>query len=316
MLTLKKKLKPVEQGFTLVEVLVAILITTLFVGVAMQTMVFAAIFKAKAQEYTEATTWIQEDLEENVEYEAANYQLLQTTLSANAAAAASSISINTPNTNIINSFTTNDTFRIGLDTTNYTITNVTGSGSTRTLTISPNLGAAQVQNAAVVATKRCNPTVTNPEKYGLADGLRDSISDTDHSDGITDITTNNNFVNSTKPFRTGKSFILSRTTTLSATRPYSVLEVSYSVAPQNAHTTLTAAASATNTLNVTSATGFKPGDQLTVGTDTNNKIASISGNTITLTAALDSAQSSGSIVDASVATINTEVIPNVAFQCP
>lgn len=324
MLTLKKKLKPVEQGFTLVEVLVAILITTLFVGVAMQTMVFAAIFKAKAQEYTEATTWIQEDLEENVEYEAATYQLLQTTLSANAAAAASSISINTPNANaaIINSFAINDTLRVGLDPTIYKVTAVSGTGTgataTRTLTISPTLGSSQVQNAAVVATKRCNPnpTLTNPEKYGLADGLRDSISDTDHSNGITDITNNDNIFNFTKDSRrTGKNFIMSRTTTLSATPPYSVLEVSYSVAPENAHTTLTAAA-ATNTLNVTSATGFKPGDQLTVGTDTNNKIASISGNTITLTAALDSAQSSGSIVDASVATINTEVIPNVAFQCP
>lgn len=311
MLNLKKRLKPAEQGFSLVEVLVALLITTLFVSVAMQAMVFAAVFKAKAQEYAEATTWIQEDLEENVKYKAAIFQFLKTTLSADVTVAmlpASSISINTPNADIINSFEIDDTFRVGLDPTSYKITNVTGSGTTRTLTISPTLGSSQVANAAIVSTEKCNPAFQNT---GLADKLRDFITGTN-------ITNNDNLVPFTKRFRTGKGFNMSRTTTLSATYPYSVLEVSYSVAPENAHTTLTAAATATSTtLTVAPATGFKAGDKLTVGTDTDNKIASISGTTITLTAQLGSAQLSGSTVDASViATTNTEVIPNVAFQCP
>lgn len=304
----KTKLPLQNQGFTLVEVLVAILITTLFVAVAMQSIVIAAIFKAKAQENAEATTWIQEDLE-NVKSQAAIFQFLQTTLVANANLGASSISINTPNTDIVNSFAINDTLRVGLDPTSYKINNVTGSGTTRTVTITPTLGSNQVQNAVVVATEKCNPAAQN---RGLADKLRDLITGRD-------ITTNNNVFNPPTPktFRTGKPFIMSRTTTLSATYPYSVLEVSYSVAPQNAHTTLTAAASATSPeLNVASATGFKAGDKLTIGTDINNKIASVSGTTIILTTALGSDQSSGSIVDASVATINTEVIPNVAFQCP
>lgn len=316
MLSLKKKLKPAEQGFSLIEVLIAILITTLFVSVAMQAMVIAAVFKAKAQEYAEATTWIQEDLEENVKYKAAIFQFLKTTLSADAAAAASSISINTPNADIINSFEINDAFRVGLDPTSYKITNVTGSGTTRTLSILPTLGSVQVANAAIVSTEKCNPGTQNT---GLADKLRDSITDTNHSNGITNVTTNDNVFNpAPKPFRTGKPFVMSRTTTLSATFPYSVLEVSYSIAPQSTHTTLTAAATTTSTtLTVALATGFKVGDKLIVGTDTDNKIASISGTTITLTAQLGSAQSLGSTVDASViATTNTEVIPNVAFQCP
>lgn len=62
-----------EQGFTLVEVLIAILITTLFVAVSMQAMVFAAVFKARAQQSAEATTWIQEDLEK-VRFEASQYK--------------------------------------------------------------------------------------------------------------------------------------------------------------------------------------------------------------------------------------------------
>lgn len=69
----KPKLPQQEQGFTLVEVLVAILITTIFVAVSMQAMVLAAVFKARAQEYAEATTWIQEDLE-NVKYQASRYK--------------------------------------------------------------------------------------------------------------------------------------------------------------------------------------------------------------------------------------------------
>lgn len=68
----KPKLPQQEQGFTLVEVSIAILITTLFVGVAMQGIVIAAIFKTKAQEYTEATTWIREDLE-NLQFSASEY---------------------------------------------------------------------------------------------------------------------------------------------------------------------------------------------------------------------------------------------------
>lgn len=63
-----------EQGFTLVEVLVAILITTLFVGVTMQSMVIAAIFKARAKQFTEATIWIQKDLE-NVKFLSTKEQL-------------------------------------------------------------------------------------------------------------------------------------------------------------------------------------------------------------------------------------------------
>lgn len=69
----KPKLPQQEQGFTLVEVLVAILVTTIFVAVSMQAIVLAAVFKTRAQEYAEATTWIQQDLE-NVKYQASRYK--------------------------------------------------------------------------------------------------------------------------------------------------------------------------------------------------------------------------------------------------
>lgn len=224
MLNFKKRLSSGEQGFTLVEVLVAILITTLFVSVAMQTMVIAAIFKAKAQEYAEATTWIQEDLED-VKYKAANLQFPRTTLAANANTGASSISVSSAN---IDSFAANGTLKVGLDPTSYKITGVSGTGSTRTLAITPNLATDQSANAAVVATTMCNPTGATPRIVGLADYLRDNIL---IAAGIATSSDNSNDFDSTKNFRTGKTFTRRRTTTLSADFPHSLIQVKYEVSP-------------------------------------------------------------------------------------
>lgn len=363
----KPKLLQQNQGFTLVEVLVAILIATIFVTVAMQMLAIAAVFRVRAQEFTEATNWIQENLEE-VKYRASAFKY--TSLAANANSGASSITVAsaddfvvndrlrvgsdtgiyrvtgksgttlnlTPNlrttqsqdavvvmtsfpstsltanansgtTSItvasVDNFTINDKVRVGTDTTTYTISVI--NGVTKTLTVTP-LGTSKSQGDAVALSTICNPTTQNA---GFADGLRDKIIGSD-------LTTNTNSVSTSKTSnRTGKTFILTRTTTLSSDAPYNLLQISYSVAPQNAHSTLAAAASATSTtLSVASGSGFKAGDKLTVGTDTNNEVQSVSGNTITLKTQLGSVQSIGSIVDISVATANTEVIPNAALQCP
>lgn len=52
-----------NTGFTLVEVLVGLLVIVGFISTAMQALVTATVFKVKGQELSEATTWIQEDLE-------------------------------------------------------------------------------------------------------------------------------------------------------------------------------------------------------------------------------------------------------------
>lgn len=52
-----------NNGFTLVEVLVGLLVIVGFISTAMQALVTATVFKVKGQELSEATTWIQEDLE-------------------------------------------------------------------------------------------------------------------------------------------------------------------------------------------------------------------------------------------------------------
>ncbi len=51
------------SGFTLSEVLLAILLTTIFVAVALQGMVVAMLLKSKALHMAEADRWVQADLE-------------------------------------------------------------------------------------------------------------------------------------------------------------------------------------------------------------------------------------------------------------
>lgn len=241
MLRLKKRLKPAEQGFTLFEVLIAILVTTLFISVAMQAMVFAAVFKVKAQEYAEATTWIQEDLEK-VKYQAENLQFPQTTLPTlptTVAAGVSLISINAPDTSIDNNFAQNDTFRIGLDPTNYKINTlpvISGTGLTRklALTITPTLVKAEAANALVVSIKMCNPSARNT---GLADSLRDTITgsnQTGNSNYVDNPPSSGNNQTNGNPLLskfTNKPYSLRRTTTLSSDSPYNVLQIKYEVSP-------------------------------------------------------------------------------------
>ncbi|NJM75168.1 MAG: type II secretion system protein [Acaryochloridaceae cyanobacterium RU_4_10] len=52
-----------NQGFTMVEVVVGILLVLIFTMIAMQAMVMATAIRVRSQEVTEASRWIQKDLE-------------------------------------------------------------------------------------------------------------------------------------------------------------------------------------------------------------------------------------------------------------
>jgi type II secretory pathway pseudopilin PulG len=56
-------------GFTLVDVMVGILLSLIFLGVAMQSIVMSTYLRVKSQGDSEATVWIQEDIE-RIKYEA------------------------------------------------------------------------------------------------------------------------------------------------------------------------------------------------------------------------------------------------------
>jgi prepilin-type N-terminal cleavage/methylation domain-containing protein len=53
-----------SNGFSLVEVLVALLITTIFIAITMQMFVSAAFFRSKSDQYNQSFNWIQADYEE------------------------------------------------------------------------------------------------------------------------------------------------------------------------------------------------------------------------------------------------------------
>ncbi len=257
----KPKLPKKEQGFTLVEVLVAILIATIFVTVTMQMMVIATVFKVKAQENAEATNWIQEDLE-NVRFQAGNLQFpLRSSLTADATAGANSITVGSTT-----DLEVGDTLKIGSDSGKYTIATISGT----TLNITPKLLTNQVIGAAIAETTMCS---ANNENDSLADKLRDTVTgsipttyitppsppvsnyvDNPPSSGNNQSTTNASL---SSKLSTNKQYTLRRTTTPSNNSPYNVLKLKYEVSQGTAF-------------------------------DSTNKIASF----------------------------YTEVIPNVAFQCP
>lgn len=62
------------QGFTLVEVLVAMMVGSIFAAIAMQSIVSAAFFRSRGEQYDEATNWVQEDLEEVINH-AGQYEM-------------------------------------------------------------------------------------------------------------------------------------------------------------------------------------------------------------------------------------------------
>lgn len=66
--------RPPISGFTLIEVLVAMLVAAVFVSMTMQAIVTAAAFRVVASQYDEAVSWIQEDLE-SVVNQATQYEI-------------------------------------------------------------------------------------------------------------------------------------------------------------------------------------------------------------------------------------------------
>jgi len=208
----KQKLLREEQGFTLVEVLVSILIVTVFVGVSMQAMVIAAVFKARAKQHSEATTWIQEDLE-NVKYRAA--QLNYATLGTAAIATTTGLQVSS-----LNGFAVGNTLTVGTDTTSNVISSI--NTGTSTLTVNPALGTAQAIGVVVISTNQCNATSSTT---GFAKSLQDNLP------AVPSESANTANPNSGTDTIVGKTFTLTRTTNVKNVAPYAVLEITYSVTP-------------------------------------------------------------------------------------
>lgn len=192
----------------------------MYVTVTMQMMVIATIIKTRAQEFVEATTWIQEDLE-NIKYQATNYQY--TLLKTKASSTDKSLELNS-----VDNFKDGDDLIIGTDYTNNKIASSGVNNDQKKITLKNEplgntLGTNWLPGTPVAVITRCNPLATNA---GFADGLRDLITDTDHSVDTpvnTDIPKTSNV--------TKKTFRLKRTTSFSSNFPYNMLQVNYDVSP-------------------------------------------------------------------------------------
>jgi len=202
---LRRKSRQQEQGFTLVEVIVAILIATVFVSITMQAMVMAVILKARAKEYSEAINWVQQDLEQ-AKHRASRYKI---TTASGAALGATSITVASSA-----GFAVNDTILVGIDAQSYTITQVSGN----TLTISPALNNTTPNvygpNLLVVNNTFCNAP-NSSSGFGQY-----FVNELNASQVINP---------STKTFSTGRQFTITRNPIAVNAIPYNRLRIDYDV---------------------------------------------------------------------------------------
>jgi prepilin-type N-terminal cleavage/methylation domain-containing protein len=154
-----------DSGFSLLEVLAAILIVTFFTTVAMQMLVISTAFKARAKEYATAANLIQQDLE-NIRSLADNYKF--PTLTAVPAVGATTISLSpSPSpSGLANSDKVQFQGR-----PNVYILTISG-GST---TISPGIITQPTANATLVSNTTCSATSASA---GLGNFLMTNIQST------------------------------------------------------------------------------------------------------------------------------------------
>lgn len=203
---LSRKFPESDQGFTLFEVLISLLIAVMFVLTALQLMALATYAKVRAKEQAEATFWIQEDLE-NIKLEAKTYS----TLSADAAAGATSISVNNPS-----DFNSGDTIILAGDSTYYTVSNI----SSNTLTLSSGLAkghsATNPAENLVTSTQKCSASSIST---GWANSLREKIepSYSGPSHSIKALSSSS------------KNYYVQKTMTVKNQTPFNILEIQYQV---------------------------------------------------------------------------------------
>ncbi|MDZ4873947.1 MAG: hypothetical protein CLLPBCKN_003343 [Chroococcidiopsis cubana SAG 39.79] len=220
---LKKKPLKLEQGFTVIEALFAILIATIFVTVAMQMMAIAAIFKARAQQNAEATTWIQEDLE-NVKLQATelNIKNVDSMTASTDRVTITSHGYSNGNTVI---FQGTGTIAGGIEQSRtYYVRDV----ATDTFKLASSSSGAAIDltsdstgDLTSIATAKC---AGNSATDGYADSLRDSIN------GDSASTNNTSKTFSKTSTLTSQQFNLARST-IPNSDDYKSLKISYTVTP-------------------------------------------------------------------------------------
>ncbi|MDK2410034.1 prepilin-type N-terminal cleavage/methylation domain-containing protein [Aphanizomenon sp. PH219] len=222
-LSWEKTAQKSQQGFTLLEVLVAIVVITAFVNVALMGLVTATLFKSKAKAYSSGMSWIQADLEA-VRNKAA--ESLSYSLSANAAAAQKVIVLTSAA-----GLGANDQIKIGTDSTTYTIQSVSGNS----VTLTANLSTAQSASTVVTLVTSAECTATS-STTGFAYYLQQNLPTLTNTTSTTSTTNPTSTTNTTSTQYingiNGRPYTFSRTTAVGQTQssdPYQVLKLSYTV---------------------------------------------------------------------------------------
>lgn len=154
-----------DSGFSLLEVLVAILIVTFFTTVAMQMVIVSTAFRARAKEYATATKLIEQDLE-NIRSLANQYEFPTISATPSPSATPSILSLSSGN-----GLKHNDKIQFLGSPNVYTITAPTSIPTANpTITISPGItppptpspGSTVTPTPVGIGTRVVSNTVCNP----------------------------------------------------------------------------------------------------------------------------------------------------------
>ncbi|MDX2211841.1 MAG: prepilin-type N-terminal cleavage/methylation domain-containing protein [Oculatellaceae cyanobacterium bins.114] len=197
-----------SQGLTLIEVLVAIVLISLFMSFGMMAIATTSVFKVRARTLTEVTNWIERDIE------GVKYRVDQMTysLASNVTAGQQNLPLNASY-----SLAAGEQIAIAGDSSIYVIQSV--SGNVVRLTTGLRFNAAQ--NTPLIALSKCNATTS---QSGLAFALQQNLPPV---------------ISSTLTV-SGRPYTLTRQTTIRNEAPFSILQLAYTVTPQGRPTTTTA----------------------------------------------------------------------------
>jgi len=192
-----------QSGFTLIEVIVAMLVLSLFISIAMTGLSLSVVLKVRSRISTEATNWIQQDLEA-VRSQA---NRISYTLSTNATAGQPYITLASAS-----GLVPNEHITIGRSNTIYTIHSVNGN----IVRLTSNLLTSQPATSNILALDKCEATTV---QSGFAYVLQQTLPPLQNGGGRT---------------ISGRTYTLRRDAIVSAEAPHEVLQIAYSVFAPNA----------------------------------------------------------------------------------
>jgi prepilin-type N-terminal cleavage/methylation domain-containing protein len=203
--------KSSENGFSLVEVMVAILITTVFLVAGMQSFVSAVAFKTQARRTAQVTAWAQENMELIRQRAADQAQIPFTSQALTAPVVANAMTILVGSTA---GFRVGDSIVVGNDS----VSNRVFSLSSTQITLASALATPQRVGSFAIARCRADTSDAGFAAY-LNANLPNVTSDT-NNDG-------NPAVGQKTIF--GRQYSLTRTTGIRNASPYQVATINYRV---------------------------------------------------------------------------------------